>query len=880
PIAGDWDGDGCDSLGIYRNGKVFLRDKLSTGFANRAFYFGVPGDRPFAGDWDGDGTDTIGIYRNGTGQIFYTNENPWTGVATTANDFFYGVPSDEFIPGDWDGDGIETVGIYRAGESRFYLRNENSTGPADETFTFGQSGWIPVGGDTELREASLTASTGLLDLGAVGVNGTGSATLTVNFSGDGGDADLRITAVEFGQSGFDYQAAPLTDPDIGFGESRDIEVSMSPTALGVKRGFIRIRHTGTDSPLIVDLIGRSSYRINAGGDPIEDWSPDSPFSPGGNVGPLAGATVSGPTAPNEVFESYRFGQQAWDFPVTPGAYRVNLYFAETFSGTQSTGARVFDVGIEGVEVLTNFDIFAAAGGGDSGIVRGFDVVSDGNLDIDLTAVVNSPAIQGIEIIPMPAWKALGATPSEAIYGSIAVGDTLRRTITVVHLGEPNTGSVSVPGASLTGSDADQFAIISGAGARTITPGQTFDVVVEFRPTSAGVFDADLFISHAGSNSPLRVDLSGAADDVILYRLNAGGDAIVGQFSWSPDDAYLVPGTPSGEFDVVQAINTGDQSIPPGTPIDMIRSERFGSSSVPLSYDLPVPNGPYEVRLYFVEAVHNAAGIRVFDVKLEGGLAVNDLDIFARAGKNKAMMIPVQTNVSGGVLDIDLVPIAGKNLPAIHGIEVIKKEGNAFLSADPVSLTLGPIGTAGTTTADVEINHDGGAGIPSIVVQSVSITGPGSGRFTLLSGPASGDVLPPGTSDTAQIRFTPGVIGDKAANLNIQYNGGRVITVPLVGSVNNPPVMTNPGNRTGTEGVAFTVTSTATDPDTAGDGDFRTMTADGVPAWATVSSGDGTITISGTPGFANAGSSVVTLTVTDPDGLTDSKSFNISIANFN
>ncbi|NNL12130.1 MAG: hypothetical protein HKO82_00400, partial [Acidimicrobiia bacterium] len=348
PIAGDWDGDGCDSLGIYRNGKVFLRDKLSTGFANRAFFFGVPGDRPFAGDWDGDGIDTVGIYRNGTGQIFYTNENPWTGIANTANDFFYGVPSDEFIPGDWDGDGVETVGIYRPDETRFYLRNENSTGPADETFTFGQTGWIPLGGDTELREATLTAPS-VLDLGAVGLNGTGTATLTVNFGGDSGDADLRITAVEFGQSGFDYSAAPLADPDIGFGQSREIEVSMSPTTLGVKRGFIRIRHTGADSPLVVDLIGRSSYRVNAGGDPIDDWGADSPFSPGGNIGPPPDGSVSGPTAPDEVYESYRFGQQAWDFAVTPGQYRVNLYFAETF--VNSAGARLFDVDIEGVEVL-------------------------------------------------------------------------------------------------------------------------------------------------------------------------------------------------------------------------------------------------------------------------------------------------------------------------------------------------------------------------------------------------------------------------------------------------------------------------------------------------------------------------------------------------
>ncbi|MGI9647894.1 MAG: malectin domain-containing carbohydrate-binding protein, partial [Acidimicrobiia bacterium] len=673
PVAGDWNGDGCDTLGIYRNGEVFLRNSLSTGVAHVQFFFGVPGDRPFAGDWDGDGIDTIGIYRNSSGQIFYTNENPAGPVASTANDFFYGVPSDEFVPGDWDGDGDDTVGIYRPAESRFYLRNTNSTGPADETFTFGQGGWIPVGGDSELREATLTPSVSSLDIGPVGItNSSGSATLRVNFNGDGGDTDLHITSVTFGGAdGSSFSAAPLADPDIGFGEFRDIEVTLTTNTLGVKRGFIRIRHTGVGSPLLVNLVGQGAYRVNAGGDPIDDWGADSPFSPGGSIGPLAGTSVSGPTAPDEVFESYRFGQQAWDFPVTPGAYRVNLYFAETFSGTQSTGARIFDVAIEGEPVLTNFDIFANAGA-NNGIVRTFDIVSDANLDIDLTALVNSPAIQGIEIIPTPAWKALGSSPSEVTFGSIAVGDTARRAVTVVHLGEPGTAAVDLEKATVVGANSNQFGFVSGAAARTLQPGQVSKISIDYVPTEAGVVDARLSIPYSGPNGPLEVDLIAAADDVILYRLNTGGEAIVGQFSWGPDEPFLVTNPAvTGEISLFQSINTSDQSLPAGTPLAMIRTERFGPSFEPLSYDLPVPNGPYEVRLYFVEPVHNSAGVRVFDVKLEGGLAINDLDIYAQAGRDKAIMIPLQTNVTGGVLDIDLVPIAGKNLPAIHGIEVIK-----------------------------------------------------------------------------------------------------------------------------------------------------------------------------------------------------------------
>jgi hypothetical protein len=876
PLVGDWDGNGCDTVGIYRNGQAFLTNGLVTAAAELQFFFGVPGDRPFAGDWDGDGTDTVGIYRNSSGQIFYSNENPAGPVATTANDFFYGIPSDQFMPGDWDGDGIDTVGIFRPPESRFYLRNTNSTGPADETLVFGQSSWTPLGGDFELREASLSAPASV-ELGPVGLSGSGTATFDLGFVGDSGDADLHITLVNFfGRDADEFSAAPIADLDIGFGETRTVEVTLTPDVVGVRRGFIRIRHSGVGSPLIIPLLGEGSHRVNAGGDPIDDWGADDPFSPGGSVGPLAATSVSGPTAPDEVFESYRFGQQAWDFPVTPGAYRVNLYFAETFPGTQSVGARQFDVSIEGSEVLTNFDIFAAAGA-NNGIVRTFDVISDANLDIDFTQVVNSPAVQGIEIIPTPSWKFIGASPAEATFGSIAVGDTITRTITVVHAGEPTTAAVNLQAATLVGSDSGEFNILSGGGARTLAAGGSADVVVEYRPSAAGVADARLSIAHNGSNSPLEVDLIAAADDVILYRLNAGGDAVIGQFSWIADDPYIVPGTPSGKFTLVEAINTSDQSLPPGTPLDVLRTERFGSSSQALSYDLPLANGAYEVRLYVVEPVHNAAGIRVFDVNIEGGLAINDLDIYARAGKNKAIMIPVRTNVTGGVLDIDLIPIAGKNLPALHGIEVVRKVGNAILGSDPVSLTLGPISATGNTTGEVEIVHTGGAGIPSIVIDSVAIGGSNAGRFTLLSGPQAGDVFPPGVTAPAVIRFVAGWAGEKFGTLQVIYNGGSSLTVPLIGSVNDPPVVPVLVNQSVNEGVAYSRTILATDPDP----DFLTMTATGLPAWASITAvDDGTITIGGTPDFDDAGSSLVTVTATDPDGASDAESFTLTVVDVN
>ena len=46
----------------------------------------------------------------------------------------------------------------------------------------------------------------------------------------------------------------------------------------------------------------------------------------------------------------------YSLPVPNGVYRVNLYFAEIYSGTQSVGARVFDVVVEDTLVFDNLDI--------------------------------------------------------------------------------------------------------------------------------------------------------------------------------------------------------------------------------------------------------------------------------------------------------------------------------------------------------------------------------------------------------------------------------------------------------------------------------------------------------------------------------------------
>ena len=137
-FVGDWDGDGKDSLGINRNGHIFLTNTNGSGGlpvpTHYDYWYGVPGDRPFAGDFDGDGYDTVGLYRESTGFVYFRNSLT-TGFADSQ--FFYGEPSDRILAGDWNGNGTDTIAVYRPSTDKVYFRMTNTFGNADFTLPVG-----------------------------------------------------------------------------------------------------------------------------------------------------------------------------------------------------------------------------------------------------------------------------------------------------------------------------------------------------------------------------------------------------------------------------------------------------------------------------------------------------------------------------------------------------------------------------------------------------------------------------------------------------------------------------------------------------------------------------------------------------------------------
>jgi hypothetical protein len=145
PLAGDWDNDGCDTFGIYRNGKVFLRNSLASGLADVEYFFGLKGDVAFSGDFDGLGGSTVGVYRRTEG-VAYLRNSLTTGEADSEFSYALGDLRDlQIVPGDWSGDGVDTVGFYRPRDRTFYLSLDNID-PRDITISFGQWTWLPTSG--------------------------------------------------------------------------------------------------------------------------------------------------------------------------------------------------------------------------------------------------------------------------------------------------------------------------------------------------------------------------------------------------------------------------------------------------------------------------------------------------------------------------------------------------------------------------------------------------------------------------------------------------------------------------------------------------------------------------------------------------------------
>jgi hypothetical protein len=99
---------------------------------------------------------------------------------------------------------------------------------------------------------------------------------------------------------------------------------------------------------------------------------------------------------NPVYSTERFGNMLYTFEVPNGVYAVILKFAEIFS--TSAGQRVFNVSINGVEVISQLDLFEKAGFGVPYDVTFPITVANQNITIQFFSIKDNAKINAIQII--------------------------------------------------------------------------------------------------------------------------------------------------------------------------------------------------------------------------------------------------------------------------------------------------------------------------------------------------------------------------------------------------------------------------------------------------------------------------------------------------
>ncbi len=141
--------------------------------------------------------------------------------------------------------------------------------------------------------------------------------------------------------------------------------------------------------------GEVVFAVNAGGNAYTApdgtaYEADDGFSGGRTYS--TNDAIAG-TEADALYQSERYGNFSYDVPLEDGTYEVTLRFAEVY--WNASGKRVFDVIIEGDEVVTDLDLYAEVGHDAAYDVTETVSVSDGTLNIVFDTDVNNAKVGAV-----------------------------------------------------------------------------------------------------------------------------------------------------------------------------------------------------------------------------------------------------------------------------------------------------------------------------------------------------------------------------------------------------------------------------------------------------------------------------------------------------
>jgi hypothetical protein len=516
--------------------------------------------------------------------------------------------------------------------------------------------------------------------------------------------------------------------------------------------------------IVPPITGPASFGINCGGPSYTAgdgvvYSADGVWNSGGNAYSIGSRSISN-TTDDLLHLTNRWGNTfGYSIPLTNGDYEVTLIFSEIVFN--AAGSRVFNVALEGSQVIANLDVFSKVGKNAAYNESRIVTVNDGAVNIAFSSVVDNANISAIK---------------------------------VTRTQRPNS-----------------FTLVSNATNGAVSfdpPGGIHDngsvVTVTATPSSGYLFHSwsgDL----AGSLNPAPLTMNGNKS----VTANFVSDSSCGTFDFNVNcggAAYTAGDGSVFGADIGGNTYTTTSPISGTTDGTLYQSERWGAS---FGYSIPVTNGEYEVTLMFAEIYHNAANKRVFHVDIEGARVINSLDIWSKVGKDAVYNEQHLAVVNDGQLNITFSKVVDNakvsaikvkrlqppvfltlTATATNGSIVLSPPGGVYEEGTIVTMTASPnsaykfeswSGDLVGTTSPAAITMNGNKSVTA----SFSMLAPGSQTVLLVVGNAAS----PGTSDIAiknrlqNYGFTVQVIGDAAVTTADATGKVLIITSSTVSSSN-------------------------------------------------------------------------------------------------
>src|SRR6202521_5779077 len=314
-------------------------------------------------------------------------------------------------------------------------------------------GMVPVRAGAATLQLACTPTN--LRFGAVVVGQTETLLVTLT---NNGQSSVTVSGIAVGKS--EFTTSNLSLPLVLLaGQSVDLSVSFTPTAMGWTGGTIKFFSNASNPTLQLDVGGTGvrSESVTASPSMV-------------SFGQVAIGTIS--TVPVVLTNA-----RSW---------KVTLSALQTTSGGFSMSGPMFPLTLGAGQSVTLNVAFAPQSAGTTG---GSLFVSGPQLAIPLTGTGTAPG-------------QLSANPSSLNFANVPVGSSQMQSATLTNSGG---SSLTVSQANLTGTS---FTLNGLTLPLTLGAGQSVTLSVVFAPQSAGTFSGNVAFTSDGSNPTMNLPLSG------------------------------------------------------------------------------------------------------------------------------------------------------------------------------------------------------------------------------------------------------------------------------------------------------------------------------------------------------------------------------------